>query len=71
MYYISANTPNGLGLARKCKRLSDFTRTDLNAVEGSEWMVRTRAKIKPLDSIDVYRVENGKLCKTDVSNLIF
>ena len=22
MYYISANTPNGLGLARKCKRLS-------------------------------------------------
>ena len=69
MYYISAEGTTSP--ARKVKRLSDFTRNNKNAEEGSLWSVRTKREVEFLDALDTYEIKNGKLKKTNEASLFW
>lgn len=60
MYYISEQ--DQWGVARICKRLSDFHRAQ--PAEGSKWMVRTKKRPEAFDAFPVYQFRDGKLRKT-------
>jgi hypothetical protein len=62
MYYISRQ--ESIGLSRIVKTMAQFVSKDPTAVEGSEWVVRTRREVKAFDFFPVYKVRNGKMRKT-------